>query len=781
MTEKARETAEGGESLAGTGDVADEVNPSKPRDTPLELVPRDGWLDHLSAVHNVEFNQQSVAISVTATAAPIVLGYLFSLPDSCELTDKTTDCVPDLGYLGLPLAPLSIILFYCFLFLNSRMVGKYGRALERAIGTTEGDLAPTSLKFPALSRLNGALYGGESRSLAPFRVVFVLFALALVVVEIFTMGFLIHRISNDNMRNGGYIAYGVLLVICIGAFIAGASHSGWDDLKGAALLRDRLLNLPPAKSYGWLAFARDAVIPRVLSLAKGLDGIFLWVVLVMLGLTSWGSWGVALGGLAIYEIVLYQSRYLLNAAREVPDEEYGLPGDLRNNSKLPWAPLQRVLAPMIALTRGGLFVGLVLLFGVLDWDAAKWVLCAFLAAFYLYEIPRELARHRLRAIVRDAYASCQKERKVLLERCATGAVVPIPDPATCMDERVFEAVEVALESRMSKALSWAMFVGVGAGYALRWGVVIFLVDPPLLTTAVGVLLVACGWAYGSAQVSAGWVVEFNGACGTGSKISVGVLAKPYLYWAAQFVPGVCPQPSQIARVPLKDSQKNRPVRTWSEGVANRAPWVLAALAAACLGVVAASQALGGGTLRAVMAMVLLVIGWYAVPATFWVDPEPVPAAQTAPAPRPALAMGADVSHGEAPMMSDADVKAKAKAKAEKKAKAKLWWTRLRQALRLPLAVAAVAAVVAAVAAAGLPGQGVVALGLLAFFPIFKLTGSQQGNFAALFADAEKWRERLRKGSRKVTAGVVGLFELILGYPTVHAFQGRFSHRRSGWL
>jgi len=184
-----------------------------------------------------------------------------------------------------------------------------------------------------------------------------------------------------------------------------------------------------------------------------------------------------------------------------------------------------------------------------------------------------------------------------------------------------------------------------------------------------------------------------------------------------------------------------------------------------------------------MAMVLLVIGWYAVPATFWVDPEPVPAAQTAPAPRPALAMGADVSHGEAPMMSDADVKAKAKAKAkaEKKAKAKLWWTRLRQALRLPLAVAAVAAVVAAVAAAGLPGQGVVALGLLAFFPIFKLTGSQQGNFAALFADAEKWRERLRKGSRKVTAGVVGLFELILGYPTVHAFQGRFSHRRSGWL
>ena len=370
-------------------------------ETELELPKEDGgeWTGHLSAVHGIEFNQLSIAISVTAAAAPIILGFLYNLPPNCASPQGVTasKCIHDPAYLGLPLAPLSMVFFYGYLFLNSRLIGKYGRTLERDLNdrAAEGTRAATAgLHFPALSRLNGALYGGEWLRLAPFRVIFVMFAATILVVQIFTIYYLLGQLQNPNLREWGFVIYSILLGAAVLAFLGGGSHRVWEEMKKAAILRDFLSRQPFAESHSWLRFVGASLLPRPLSAFKAIDSVFLAGMLALMGLAPISHWDerrhvllALLVALGLYDLVLYQTRYFLNAARESPDSEFDLPGDERTNSKFPWTPVQRLLAPAVGVARIVAFFLGARLFGYFDGHAAVVAVVAFAVAFYLYEIP----------------------------------------------------------------------------------------------------------------------------------------------------------------------------------------------------------------------------------------------------------------------------------------------------------------------------------------------------------------------------------------------------------
>ena len=75
----------------------------------------------------------------------------------------------------------------------------------------------------------------------------------------------------------------------------------------------------------------------------------------------------------------------------------------------------------------------------------------------------------------------------------------------------------------------------------------------------------------------------------------------------------------------------------------------------------------------------------------------------------------------------------------------------------------------------------VALGLLAFWPWFKLAAAQGAIFADLMQYVRNLDERARKAAIAIGRFSVGFLEIVFGYTFVHPFKGRFGSRRSGWL
>lgn len=694
------------------------------------------WVEHLSAVHNVEFNLLSVAISVTTSATPIVLGFLYSLPTSCAVGVKSTQenpCIDQTAYVALPLAPLSLVLFYCYLFLNSRVVGKYGRELERSVAENSAMKisAPTSgeqvvdrelkpsqgarqLAFPALSRLNGALYGGESRRLLPFRFIFVTFAVVVVVVEIISIFFLVHRIRDEPLQTAAYWIYALLVAACTMAFLLGGSHGAWDDLKTAVIRRDALKDDNYVRFVPWPVYVRDAFLPRPLSNLKGLDGFYVVIAASFLGYVADVRTGLrAALGLFFFQVVLYQTRYLLNGVRDTPLGTFGLAADRRSNPELPMSPVQRLMVPLIAIGRACGFVFVMGCTGVLD-ERESWVVVAlFLAVFYLYEIPREVARGRLHRIIGESTtdnATGDQIRNVVLARART-----------------------TLRGSSTEVLGWALFVAVGGGYALRAGLALYLLNTDLLHRWQGVLVVVIFWLLGSMQVSAGWVAEFMGALskpGHGpQRVSVGLLAKPHLLWAARRCRGLVPDLLDVGEVAAADSREESRFTGWGTREDLVAPWSLAFLLA-CGG--ALSLGWDGttiGALAVLAALPLLIVVWFGPIRTIVDD----------------------------------------------------WCKKPWYALVLKCSHALVALGLAAVATRIATWREVLGVAVLVFVAQWKLGDAQSAQLSALIKAALRAWTRVGSALEKVAGVVIRLLELVFGYQVVHAFAQRFSYRRKGWL
>lgn len=719
---------------------AAEQHAEKRPEVSLELPGADeGWVDHLSAVQNVEFNQLATAISVTATATPLVLGYLFSLPPSCQSLTKAsleqmaqgtsdTKCIDDLAYIGLPLAPVSIILFYCYLFLNSRMVGKYARSLERTLASRElaasastkanhspnnqmlgmaggSSLPPRRLYFPALSRLNGALYGGEAPSLIPYRLVLILFGFTLVAVQFYTIFFLLQRVHNDTLQTVASWCYSVLMMVSVGAFLAGGSHTAFADLKEAALKRDSESEGEMIDPYEWSKFVGVSLVPRVASLLKGLDGVVLVGALALLGLVTQTSAWRALGLLFFFESVLYQTRYLLNASREVADPKFALPGDLRNNSGRPWTPVQRLMVPVIVSGRVYAFYWVVTHLGLLDRHGALRVVIGFFVVFYLYEVPREVARRWHRGLT----TAVDKH----------GKAVP--------DQIILESITRRLQSGRFRVLGVLLWIAVGAGYALRWAVVLFVANQALLLSLPGALIVIGAGAIGCSQVAAGWVVESYGALGHGGRVSAGILAKPHLAWAARHFGEEPAGGWRAVILDLKDSRKDERIEAGSSGWGRLAPWTASMLVALASVTAALALLLPGEPWTLLVSFVLgfgaCAVGWYAASAL-----------ALRATPRARLLAFVVVALGASYVM---------------------------HINRAP--------------------TGVVGAGILLLLPMAKLAMSQGGLFDSVLEQAEQVRAWVRTQFRRLGGAVIATFEFIFGYPFVHAFRERFIGRRRSWL
>ncbi len=483
---------------------------------------RSSWIEHLSTLYQLEFGTLNIGSTIAAAAMSLTLGFLYNLPPHCpDVSDGK--CLRDVDFLALPMAPLVVLLFYTYLFLNGRVVGKYARALERAMGEQWGQ----TVSYPALSRLSGALFGGEVRRLASLRLIYVLLAGAIFGVSVFTGVWLIGNIERPELRAAGAIFYGGAVLLLFVSFSVAASHQTWNDLHQAVKVRDKQTTLPFADYRSWLSYLGFVVVPRPASLLKGLDSFLVIGIALLVGLPATRPWSVVAIGVLLFDLVLYQTRYYMNGMREDP-EISPLPANKRNDSEQRAAPLQRALAPAVIAVRLGAFVFLSSLF--LSVETAVRVLLLFLTAYFAYELPREFWRRKLSDLVRRG--RIQEDGYKVIRRAAVHPTVVV------------------------------LFVTAGAGYGLRAGFALHLLAPELPASVFGICVVASVWAAGSAQAAVGWVVEMQGAISRHLPVvHPGIIAKPHLFWAAsQLRPD---PPSLLGYVPLEESRVKERVDSWA--------------------------------------------------------------------------------------------------------------------------------------------------------------------------------------------------------------------------
>jgi hypothetical protein len=527
-------------------------------------VPRgEKWIEHLNAVYAIEFQLLNAAVQVGGIAAPIVLAVISNLPQHCS-KNVASNCIVDAQLAAVPMAPALLVLFFGYLFFNSRIVGKYARNLERQIqGPHE---AHTGIRLPALARLSGAVYGGETPKLRPLRAFYLFLALSVVALSLYTMSLAIIRIESPMVEACAIAFYSAIAVLAAIAYGLGASHQLYRRLAHAAGIRDVRRLTPPAPTLSWGRFTLRMILPRVPSLLKAQHGLTLLGAYLLMYYSTratfeWDDLRRVIAGLLIFEIVLYQTRYLLNGSREEQDPLLMLPANRRNDPEVPFSAVQRVLIPIISLARCGLFVFLMTLWDISSAQFAVLVVILFFAAFYIYEIPREAARKALRtAVTRIA-----KLR-----------------PAQDAD---YELVRVTLEWGER---GWILFLTVGAGYALRAFLALSLAPGYAQSlNPTGWLLVGVGWATGSAVVGVGWTAEFLGALSRTHDhptVHRNILAKPHLLWAASHLGDLVPEYPWTLRLFSKDESRENDRLIVTEHIRRPqwAPWRLATCCAVAL-------------------------------------------------------------------------------------------------------------------------------------------------------------------------------------------------------
>lgn len=313
------------------------------------------------------------------------------------------------------------------------------------------------------------------------------------------------------------------------------------------------------------------------------------------------SWYRLILGMLIFEVCLYQTRYLLNGIREDPTAAPMLPSNRRNDDlQRAFTPLQVVTGTLFSIVRAVAFYLLVTRLNLLSHQQAMVVMLSFGVAFLMYEAPREAFRLRYQEI----WASAK----------------PTKDSSPRWTSQGLVERGNGIGKLCSKGAGWGLYLLVvaGGGYALRAAVALMLVSNVATTYLSAEAWTAVAWMFGCAMVGAGWAresmgavfappVEPVGAIETSSAVvHPGIATKPQLTWAAEKL-GLIESsglhfglvgPSETletSNIPLSQFEGNR-----------RSSWRVAGVVALVL----AGVACGGGTALAVIAaaasLVLLI-------------------------------------------------------------------------------------------------------------------------------------------------------------------------------
>jgi len=481
-------------------------------------------MDHLSGLYQLEFSLLTVAAGVAAIGSPLVVNFLNQLPPACQGT-LTQDCLSTWQLLLTPMVPLLLLMAFGYLYFYSRVVGSYTRDLERAVS---GDVRQPGgrLHVPALSRLNSALFGGESPPLLPLRIFFALLAGTVALVSIAAAVLPITRVNSPDWQIVGWAAYGTLGIVCFLAYNAAASHRLHERLRDAARKRDEAkarAGAPVPRPWPWPNFLAFTLLPRYASVQKAVHAVAIALtVAAVSGEISGFPWLRFGLGMLVFEVVLYQTRYLLNGVREDPSDGLQLPGN-RNDPPKRFTALQGLTALVVAAARMVLFYVLATWWNLLPARPGLVLVGLFLVAFYVYEAPRELARVRYRRL------------------CAQQASKQQSGPT---DQELQDLC------RRELALGRVLFATVGAGYAVRATAALMLANGGHVRLLPDGLAVVIAWVLGSALVGGGWAREFTGAVarsGRAVTLHPGIAAKPHVLWMGRVA-----NPFDLGHVSFKD-------------------------------------------------------------------------------------------------------------------------------------------------------------------------------------------------------------------------------------
>lgn len=468
-----------------------------------DKVDRDAAIAFLSSQYAVSASRDGSLMQTMLTAAGIAAtvlgGIVFGIkeyrPDGSGL-----EANPWL-YLALPLAPTVLLGILVFLALHIILNAQYVHALESHMAALSGErFSPSELRVPRLSveipsllRLDSKLFGAGRKPHTRLYSGIVLIIIVTVAGLLVGVPALKLRNLSSSFKVAATLIYLPINVLAFAALLRALRPN-------RALLRDALLDVVDTPHVETPQRARRLssylLAPRTVDHALKVVVAVVGTLLGRLALASRGEqrfWSWATVGsvalvVVIVEYLVYQGRYTWNDLRDLPHDvrhprklqRRRIPVPIsRGELRVLWVsiPVKLVLATVIVRQTAPQHAGRFLLAGAAVWMSAL-----------TYEGLRQTSQTRNRTVL---------------------------DPST-------------------KALSFAVCVVVGAGYAIRVVTALEVGSDGRIPFEVSVLFGATLWLSQVATVAMAWVLEGaeflhrDEAHGTGMKYDPALRAKAHL-------------------------------------------------------------------------------------------------------------------------------------------------------------------------------------------------------------------------------------------------------------
>lgn len=365
---------------AGSSDPPDLRQPGRPA-----LTADDPELAVLLSENSILADRDSVVMGAILTlasiAAVLTAAFTFQAPRLCssylplsESASIPDDCLQDSEqwvYLLVPVPILALAGIVLFLALNSYLIAQLRNKVEEALrqkanvalppDTVRGEVHPIAL--PSSHRLTSLLLG--SRRAPSMRIYRAANAISLVAI----LGVLLATVLPVNARATGWYAWALpaiyvpLGAMMLASFMRGLRNrqltidttNALEHIRSGRAERTRIrwLTVDPATGRRPLGYM---LLPRPLeAILKSTASLAALIVVRLVVQAEWPGWWVGLAGVAAFELLAYQARYMFNDAIDASVDRAG--ARARRKGRAPsYGTNTKTIIRAGALARFGVFV-----------------------------------------------------------------------------------------------------------------------------------------------------------------------------------------------------------------------------------------------------------------------------------------------------------------------------------------------------------------------------------------------------------------------------------------
>ena len=416
--------------------------------------------------------------AIMSVALALLIGFT-------KITIDNKTSLPWFVYLLVPLVPVILISYVVLLGSNASIRTYYARSLELKLIDELPEIQSSKMKIPSWSHFDSQLNGG-SNAIGPMAINWFLVYLGILFIVLTQMTYIvIAHLVGWRMQIVGTVVDLLLLAPPTWLTIINLKHGRlqWKlliPLVSDSLSRTRRNFDRSAAKRDERSFRGFLFLPRYEDLF--IKGLFIPGTFLVLGFASRTTMFThktilpAVGVWLIFEVVIYQARYLINDVRGRVDDaspstyKRRFPKSLIGSATEALALRYAFYSLLVRVV-----VGTALLFAFAPNRSRSWIVCILILVGV---VSISLLYEQLRKITDLEFKKASSEGK---------------------------NVEAGLASRRFSLTTYSIVMCVGMGYALRCLLAFWLLGS---ASSAGYLLIALyGWSFGAMFVYMTWIIE----------------------------------------------------------------------------------------------------------------------------------------------------------------------------------------------------------------------------------------------------------------------------------